>query len=231
MRTDRSGSVQQPLDVSAHGEVAAFVQHRHGPRPHLGSRVRQQPADHRVRGAGVTRREQFERVENALRIVAAHLRGEDFGGRLVEYRDARALDVTAVFLDALPEVRDVLPLCDPGGREPPGQEQQVHPGDLRRGPLQAGGQQQDDEAREPVTEAPDHRVDERLDLQRLLPGERQVQQLRRGPVNRVTKHLIAAAEHDHRRERARDQQAHRPERQRDRHHRQRHPQAEPAQQT
>src|SRR5436190_8428157 len=92
--------------------------------------------------------------------------------------------------DALIQGSDVLSPRNCSRHQPTADQEQYNPTNLTRRQVQGGGKNKNCQARQAVTQAPDHGVYKPFDLY-LDPGrERKVEQFNSGLVQRVALHLI-----------------------------------------
>ena len=116
-----------------------------------------------------------------------------------------------------------------GQDQPQADERQRHEAETDGAQPAERGEGDDREAGEGVAGPPRHGVDERLRGELHLGGHGQVEQLHRGPVDRVAQHLVDALEEHGRREGAGDEEASRSEEEADRQEEEDRAQAEPPQ--
>jgi hypothetical protein len=150
---------QQLLDLRHHRLVCRGGANGDGLAPNLGGRMLEQNAHRRVRGALMTDFKQAEGVEQLPGIGAGQVSGENLGGGAVQHRGGCLLGVQAVLPDAVVQRAHVMAAGQNGGRDPARCERQHHPGDTLRHPAPMRGEQQQNQAGQPVARPPDHRVD------------------------------------------------------------------------
>ena len=92
--------------------------------------------------------------------------------------------------DALIQGSDILSPRNCSRHQPTADQEQHNPADLTRRQVQGGGKNKNCQARQAVTQAPDHGVYEPFDLY-FDPGrEWKVEQFNRGLVQRIALHLV-----------------------------------------
>ena len=121
-------------------------------------------------------------------------------------RADRLLGTKAVLVDRLLKHRKILPAPNEDRRQPPGDEEQDNQTELLWRKVQVGRKNKHDHARQTVSKSPNDRVDEPFRLQLYAMCQRQVKQLHRGLIERVTQYLIAAFQENHRGQGSPDQQ-------------------------
>ena len=224
------GIVQQRLDPRQDRPVARLVQDPEGPTAHLGVRVLEQAAHRGVgRGRVAADGHHVEGVQDLLRVHSLEPGGEHLGRLPVEHLGRGAIGVEAVLLQALAQRGHVAPVRPRGQDQPQADERQRHEAETD-GPQPANrGEGDDREPGEGVAGPPRHGVDERLRGELHLGRHGQVEQLHRGPVDRVAQHLVDALEEHGGRQGAGDEEPSRPEEEADRQEEEDRAQAEPPQ--
>ncbi len=121
-------------------------------------------------------------------------------------------------------------MCDVGGDQPSADEEQADPRHLHDRHLSESRGDENRNAGEPVAQSPYDGVDERLHGHRAVGRHREVEELHRRLIDRIPQDLVDASEHDHRCQRADDEEANRSEEQADRHDEERETEAQATQQ-
>ncbi len=102
---------------------------------------------------------------------------------------------------------NILPPRNRNCHQPAADQQQRNPADLACWQMQGGGENENRQAGQAVTQAPDHGIDEPFHLQ-LDPGrKRKIEQFGGGLVDGIAQHLVAAFQRDGCAQRPKNQQA------------------------
>ena len=152
-----------------------------------------------------------EGVEDLLRVHSLEAGGEHLGRLPVEHLRRGAIGVEAVLLQALAQRGHVAPVRPRGQHEPQADERQGHEAQADGAQPAEGREHDHREPGEGVAEPPRHGVDERLRGELHLGRHGQVEELHRGPVDRVTQDLVHTLQEDGGGEGAGDEESRRPQ--------------------